>query len=203
MISVSRARTSLQNLARGSFTPVRGSVSKLCSRNAERHIPSPVCRQIHSFPSSKVYQPLPYSNMPRMLDYYIPKCDTKRALGLHIPKAALEEDIRQLFEESGYHPETIIMLFNGCTGNNLGKAFAIMPDAQQAHAAVENLDKAPLFGERLLVNIYKSPGSKLRFKDYTWGWYATCDDRMKNLRHRAPKFTRLHDVSTDEISSGA
>jgi len=90
-----------------------------------------------------------------MLHYYIPREDLERAIGIeNVPKFAIEQDILQLLEESGFFPETNIMLHSAGTGNSHGKAFVLLPNAQQAQKAVKELHNAVLFDKRVSVNLF-------------------------------------------------
>jgi hypothetical protein len=73
-----------------------------------------------------------------MLRYYIPDESLDKTISLsNVTNFAIEEDVQQLFEKPGYHPEMILMVFKGTTGNNLGITFVVLPDAQQARSTMQ------------------------------------------------------------------
>jgi hypothetical protein len=71
---------------------------------------SPRVRFVHAFPSRSVYEPLPYKNEFEVFRYYVQPKDYSRTVRLdNLASFAIEEDIRTLLEESGYHPELVLM----------------------------------------------------------------------------------------------
>jgi hypothetical protein len=110
---------------------------------------------------------------------------------------AIEEDIRTLLEESGYHPELVLMQYSGISGKRYGRTVAVLRDEEEAHNACRELDGAPLFDKRVKITTWDG-AKKVAERvptDLRWGWYATSSSRPPDLRHRAPLLSHPKNVS--------
>jgi hypothetical protein len=92
--------------ARGLLTPFASSPASIKRPNLLG------LRATHTFPSPKVYQPLPYKNWYEAVEYYVkPERYAITVEVRNVLRFTMEEDIRQLFVESELLPELILMSY--------------------------------------------------------------------------------------------
>ena len=141
--SINRSFVALARPTILAFTPVR-----IGFRTALR------TRTVHTFISPKVYQPLPYKNWEGLVNYYIRPEDVARTVQVgNVRLCGIEEDIRQLFIESDFQPELILMTYDaeiGHTHSN-GKVIVLLKSPEQARQAIKDLDEAIMFDQKLVV----------------------------------------------------
>jgi hypothetical protein len=152
-------------------------------------------RTVHTFFSPKVYQPLPYKDWNGLVRYYIRSEDVARTVQVgNVRPFAIEEDIRQLFIESDFHPELILMIYDAEVGHthSNGKVTVLLKSPEQARQAIKDLDGAIMFDQKLVVVPYNK-ARETRYVEFYWGWYAVPNPSL--FKQRAPILKPPLDVS--------
>jgi hypothetical protein len=104
----------------------------------------------------------------------------------NLPPFAIEGDIRQLLDESGFSPDLILVRYRGGNGNlHRTCAAVVLSTAEQASRALKELHDAALFDKKITCLAYE-PEKPSTEPHLTWGWYATSHPGFGHVRHRAP-----------------
>jgi hypothetical protein len=147
------------------------------------------------FFSPKVYQPLPYKYWHELVDHYIRPGDVARTVQVsRVRMFTTEEDVRQLFVESGLQPELILMSYDAEIGlsHTNRELIVLLKNPEQVWQAIKDLDGAIIFDSRLcVVPHHKTPNPG--YVEYYWGWFAVSDPSL--FKQRAPMLEMPTDVS--------
>jgi hypothetical protein len=122
-----------------------------------------------------------------------------------VPKAAIEDDLREFFEESGYPVERIFALYRPQYGSLHRQGFVVFQNAAMASSAVDELHGAALFAGKVTLRmldseesttwlkLFKSRNKRANWVDLTWGWLASKSPRISDLKLREPPTRPIKD----------
>ncbi|KAH6638999.1 hypothetical protein C7974DRAFT_373291 [Boeremia exigua] len=114
------------------------------------------------------------------------------------PSAAIEEDLRNLFEESGFCVQDVFMLYRPDTALSTRHATLILADDDAAQAAIRELDGAPLFDERIELEPLSGPFlvPPYRYFESTLdqGWTAGKSSDPLHWERRPPPLQRPRNI---------
>jgi hypothetical protein len=118
-------------------------------------------------------------------------------------RAAIEDDIREFFEESNYPVEDILMFYDPQTGWSSSVVSVVLRDAATTNSAIKDLNGAILFDhkvELMTVDSYIEGAlnsSKREFQrdfmEFAFGWLATDDTRFAAVSLREPPTRPIQD----------
>lgn len=156
-------------------------------------------RLVHTVPSPKIHQPLPYTNWAQLLQHYIKAEDFTRTVEVsNGRRMAIEEDYRQLFTESDVQPEQILMHYDELGRRGVGRTVvAVLHDEEQARKAVQELNGAVLFDTKLRIRPFqkgKAHHVKANYVEALWGLYAVSESSMRQYKLRAPLLIKPDNV---------
>jgi hypothetical protein len=113
-----------------------------------------------------------------------------------VPKAAIEDDIREFFEESGYPVEHMFALYPPQHGSLYRQGLVVFQNAAMASSAVDELHGAALFAGKVTLRMldsqesttwlsrFESRNKRANWVDLTWGWLASKSPRISDLNLR-------------------
>jgi hypothetical protein len=122
-----------------------------------------------------------------------------------IPKAAIEDDLREFFEELDYLVERIFALYRPQHDSLHRQCFVVFQNAAMASSAVDELHGAALFAGKVSLwmldseesitwlNLFKSRNKRANWVDLTWGWLASKSPRISDLKLREPPTRPIKD----------
>jgi hypothetical protein len=138
-------------------------------------------------------------NNEDLYDQFLNQIDQSRSVWVSdTPKAAIEDDVREFFEESGYPVERIFALYRPQHGSTHRQCFVVFQNAAMASSAVDELHGAALFAGKVSLLMLDSEESKGHFTklksrnkrsswvDLMWGWLASKSPRISDVKLREP-----------------
>ncbi|KAF2823562.1 hypothetical protein CC86DRAFT_372496 [Ophiobolus disseminans] len=124
------------------------------------------------------------------LEYYS-RCVWVRDLAVF----AIEEDIRELFVESGFTVDRVWINYNSMTGHNPGQCIVMLACTSEVEPAMVTLHDAYLFNRRIRIQRLTGYDPDLAYSiGIERGWFASEDLSIWQARLREPVTTYPSDI---------